>query len=260
MIRVGIGGWTFAPWRGRFFPKGLPQAQELAHASRTLTTIEINGTFYRTQKPESFRHWTEQTPDDFVFSVKAPRYATNRAVLAEAAPSIERFIGSGLTELGAKLGPILWQFPPTKKFDRDDMAAFLALLPRTLDGRPLRHAVEAKHASFATPDFVALMREAGVAIVFVEADKGTATADVTADFVYARLQRCREEEPDGYPALELNAWADRARSWAAGEDPPDLPRQTDPVPSGERDVFLYLISGAKERAPAAATALLERLR
>lgn len=261
MIRVGIGGWTYAPWRGRFFPEGLPQAQELSYASRALTSIEINGTFYRTQKPESFRKWADETPEGFVFSVKAPRYATNRAVLAEAEPSIARFVDSGLAELGPQLGPILWQMPATKRFDPDDLASFLALLPKTLGGSPLRHAIEARHATFASPDFVSLMRDAGVAIVYVETDKGAAPiADTTADFVYARLQRCRETEEDGYPPLELNAWADRARSLEAGESPPDLPRLTEPAANtGKRDVFLYMISGAKERAPAAAMALIKRL-
>ena len=153
MIRVGIGGWVFAPWRGVFYPKGLPQARELEHASRKLTTIEINGTFYRTQKPDSFRKWADETPDDFVFSLKGPQFATNRRVLAEAGPSIERFFGSGVLELKSKLGPVLWQMAPTKKFDPEDFAAFLALLPQQLDGKAIRHAVEVRHESFLVPGF-----------------------------------------------------------------------------------------------------------
>ena len=171
MIRVGIGGWVFEPWRGEFYPKGLPQAQELSYASRKLTSIEINGTFYRTQKPESFRKWAQETPDDFVFSLKGPQFATNRRVLAEAGESIERFFASGVLELKDKLGPILWQMAPTKKFDPDDFAGFLALLPKELAGRSIRHVVEVRHESFVTPAFVELARKFSVAIVLVESDK-----------------------------------------------------------------------------------------
>src|SRR5205823_10068117 len=168
MIRVGIGGWVFEPWRGVFYPKGLPQARELAHASRQLTSIEINGTFYGTQKPDSFLRWAEETPDDFVFSLKGPRYATHRRVLAEAGPSIERFFASGVLGLKSKLGPVLWQLPPTKAFDAGDFAAFLALLPKHLDGRAIRHAVEVRHDSFLDTAFVALLREHAVAAVLVD--------------------------------------------------------------------------------------------
>ena len=171
MIRVGIGGWVFEPWRGEFYPKGLPQAQELSYASRKLTSIEINGTFYRTQKPDSFRKWAQETPDDFVFSLKGPQFATNRRVLAEAGELIERFFASGVLELKSKLGPILWQMAPTKKFDPDDFAGFLALLPKELAGTPIRHVVEVRHESFVTPAFVALARKFSVAIVLVESDK-----------------------------------------------------------------------------------------
>ena len=162
MIRVGIGGWVFEPWRGEFYPKGLPHARELEYASRKLTSIEINSTFYRTQKPDSFRKWAAETPDDFVFSLKGPQFATNRRVLAEAGPSIERFFASGLLELKSKLGPVLWQMAPTKKFDPADFAGFLALLPRTVDGRPMRHAVEVRHESFLVPAFIELLRKFSV--------------------------------------------------------------------------------------------------
>jgi uncharacterized protein YecE (DUF72 family) len=260
MIRVGIGGWTYAPWRGAFYPPGLPQARELEYASRHLTSIEINGTFYRTQTRASFRKWAKETPDDFVFSLKGPRYATNRRVLAEAGESVERFLASGVTELGAKLGPLLWQFAPTKKFDEQDFAAFLALLPKTAEGLPLRHAVEVRHASFCTAAFVALARRFGVAVVFADSDTYPAIADVTGPFVYARLQRTREDEASGYAPAELDRWAERARAWAAGGAPPDLPRVGEEAKaSGPRPVFAYMISGAKVRAPAAAMALLERL-
>ncbi len=240
MIRAGIGGWTYKPWRGAFFPPGLAHAQELAFASRTLTTIEINGTFYRTQKPDVFRKWAEETPDGFVFSVKAPRYAVNKRMLAEAGPSIERFVESGLEQLGGKLGPVLWQFAPTKKFDAADFAAFLALLPR---GAGLRHALEVRHASFKTPAFIDLAAKAGAAVVVADSENYPLIEERTADFVYARLMRSRAEVKSGYPADELVAWRERAQRW--GE-------------SG-RDVFVYFIDGAKERAPFAAAAFLSGL-
>jgi uncharacterized protein YecE (DUF72 family) len=263
MIRVGIGGWTFAPWRGPFYPKGLPHAQELAHASRHVTSIEINGTFYRTQTPQSFRKWAEDTPDGFVFSVKGPGAVSNRKDLAESGPSIARFFESGPTGMGDKLGPILWQLAPTKKFAKDEIAGFLELLPRTYDGRTIRHALEVRHDSFKTPEFIAVMRRANVPVVYAHSDKYTEIADITGDFVYARLQRSSEAHETGYSAGELDAWAKRAKAWAGGGDPDDLPRfRENPKASGskQRDCFLYFIAGAKERNPAAAMALIERLR
>lgn len=260
MIRVGIGGWVYAPWRGTFYPKGLPQSRELEHASRQLTSIEINGTFYSNQKPASFRRWAAETPDDFVFSLKGPRYATHRRVLAEAGSSVERFFSSGVLELKHKLGPVLWQLPPTKTFNADDFAAFLELLPRTLDGMPIRHAVEVRHASFVTPDFIALLRKHAVAPVLVDSDKHPLIADVTGDFVYARLQRASETLKTGYPPAALDTWARRAQAWAKGGAPDDLATLADAARTkDQRDVFLYMISGAKVRAPAAAMALIERL-
>lgn len=259
-IYAGIGGWTFAPWRGPFYPKGLQQARELEHASRQVTAIEINGTFYRTQTPASFRKWAEETPDGFVFAVKGHRFVTNRKVLAEAGASVETFLGSGVTELGPKLGPINWQLAPTKRFDPADIEAFLALLPREKGGIRLRHALEVRHESFVTPDFVALARKYGVAIVFADSDDYPGIADPTADFVYARLQRCRESEPAGYTPQELDAWAKRARAWAAGGAPDDLPTlASGPKAAVRRDVFAFFIAGDKVRAPAAAKALIERL-
>ncbi|MPZ56095.1 MAG: DUF72 domain-containing protein [Rhizobiales bacterium] len=239
MIRIGIGGWTYPPWRGVFYPPGLTQARELEHASRQLTSIEINGTFYGSQKPESFRRWVAETPDDFVFSVKGPRFTTHRRVLAEAGESVERFFAGGVRELGKKLGPVLWQFAPTKKFDPEDFAAFLALLPKDV-----RHAVEVRHDSFVTPDFVATARKAGVAIAFVESDKHPPIDEATADFTYARLEKTKADIETGYTEPELRAWAKRAREWET---------------KGKRDVFIYMISGAKERAPAAAVALIGEL-
>src|ERR1700729_172515 len=260
-IRVGIGGWTYEPGRGgAFYPKGHAQARELHYASRAVTTIEINGTFYSTQKPSSFRKWADETPDDFVFSVKAHRLATNRRVLAEAGPSIERFLTSGLSEMGPKLGPILWQFANHKKFEPEDFEAFLALLPKTLDGRKLRHAVEARHESFVVPQFTALARKYGAGTVYAHHETYPEMADVTADFVYGRLQQAAAKVATGYTTAALKTWAGRARDWAQGKAPKDLPSAGKPGKPAKTDVFLYFISAAKERNPAAAQALLAQLR
>jgi uncharacterized protein YecE (DUF72 family) len=261
MIRVGIGGWVYEPWRGVFYPKGLPHARELAHASRSVTSIEINGTFYGTQKPASFRRWADETPDDFVFALKGPRYATHRRVLAEAAESIERFFASGLLELKAKLGPVLWQFQPTKTFDAEDFASFLTLLPHKLEGLTVRHVVEVQHKSFLVPEFVQLLRKHSVAVAIVDSDKHPLIADVTTDFIYARLQRTSEKAKTGYAPGALATWAKRARAWANGGAPDDLPTIAAAKRSkAKRDVFIYMIAGAKVRAPAAAMALIERLK
>ena len=259
-IRVGVGGWTFEPWDESFYPPKLPKARQLQHASRCLTTIEINGTYYRTQSPATFAKWADETPDDFVFAVKALRFTTNRRVLAEAGESVGKFLGSGLTALGPKLGPILWQFAPTKQFDRDDFAAFLDLLPPERDGMRLRHTVEVRHDSFRSPAFVDLCRGHGAAIVFAHSQDYPGIPDPTADFVYARLQQCLESEATGYCPSDLDRWAEVAKGWARGEAPAGLDYvAAPPPPSAPRDVFCYFISGAKVRAPAAAQALLERL-
>jgi uncharacterized protein YecE (DUF72 family) len=261
MIRVGIGGWVFAPWRGEFYPKGLPQARELAHASRQLNTIEINATFYRTQKPDSFRKWAADTPDGFVFSVKGPQFATHRRVLAEAGASIERFFNSGVLELKGKLGPILWQLHQHKKFEPEDFAAFLALLPRRLDGKPVRHVVEVRHQSFADRAFIDLLHKFSVAAAVVDSEKHPLIADVTADFVYARLERSSAKVKTGYPLEALATWSRRVQAWAAGGSPDDVPTIAGSARARiERDVFVYMISGAKVRNPAAAMALIERLK
>jgi uncharacterized protein YecE (DUF72 family) len=261
MIRVGIGGWVFKPWRGKFYPRGLPQARELEYASRALTTIEINSTFYRTQSRESFRKWASETPDDFVFSLKAPRAATHRRVLGEARGSIERFFASGLLELGRKLGPILWQFHPGKKFEADDFAAFLDLLPRRVEGHAMRHVIEARHASFLDIACMDLARKHSVALALVDSEKHAPIADVTGEFVYARLQRTSERVETGYRRLQLEIWAQRAQAWANGGVPDDLPAIAGTAPTKKkRDVFIYMIAGAKVRAPAAAMALIELLR
>ena len=260
MIRTGIGGWTFEPWRGTFFPKGLPHARELEFASRELTTIEINGTFYRTQKPETFRKWRDDTPDDFVFAVKAPAYATNRSVLAEAGSSIDRFFTSGVFELKQKLGPILWQFMPTKKFNPDDFEAFLSLLPHEGGGLKVRNAVEVRNATFQTPEFIALARKYDAAIVFADSAKHPTIADVTSDFVYARLQRAAADVPTGYTPAALKKWHAAAKVWEAGGTPDEFPLIGKAPAKKKRDVFVYMINGAKERAPAAAKALLDLIR
>ena len=244
-IRIGVGGWTFEPWRGSFYPEGLSQKRELEYMSRQLSSIEINGTYYGSQKPASFRKWYDETPDDFVFAVKGPRFATNRRVLAEAGESIERFFASGVTELKHKLGPVNWQFMASKKFDPDDFAAFLALLPARLDGRPIRHAVEVRHASFRTPDFVALARAREVAVIVAGDSEHPQIADATAPFVYVRIMGTQPEPAAGYDAAALDRWADRARAWAAGGNPDGLETVAAPAEGTPRDVFLYVISGAK---------------
>ncbi len=259
-IRVGIGGWTFEPWRGgTFYPEKWPQKRELEYASRAVTAIEINGTYYSTFKPASFAGWAKVAPDDFMFTVKASRFCTNRKVLAEAGESIARFVGQGIVELGDKLGPVMWQFMATKKFDVDDFAAFVKLLPAKQDGVALRHAIQVRHESFAVPEFVDLCRNAGVAVVFAESPTYPAIADVTADFVYARLETAVAEHPAGYSSADLDRWADAARTWAAGGVPPGLPQVGALPPKHPRDTFVFMISGAKERNPAAAKALIERL-
>jgi uncharacterized protein YecE (DUF72 family) len=260
-IRIGIGGWTYERWRGTFFPDGLAQKRELECASRKLTTIEINGTYYGSQKPESFAKWREETPDDFVFAVKGPRFATNRRQLAEAGDSIERFFKSGVTELKDKLGPINWQFMGTKKFDPEDFEAFLKLLPKSVNGVAIRHAVEVRHESFRSPAFIALARKYGVANI-VDADGDyPQIADVTAPFVYVRIMGTNEKEKIGYSDKALDLWTKRAQQWAAGGAPEGLKTVGEHASEeAGRDVFLYVISGFKERNPAAAMALMGRLK
>jgi uncharacterized protein YecE (DUF72 family) len=260
IIRVGIGGWTFEPWRNNFFPKGLAHSRELEYASRHLSAIEVNGTYYGTLKPASFQRWAEETPDDFVLSLKATRYATNRRVLAEAGESITRFVDSGITELGHKLGPIVWQFMPGKVFEPEDFEAFLAMLPQRVGSQALRHVIDVRNESFMTPEFLSLARRYKVATVFTDAEKFPSFADITGDFVYARLMASEPQIPTGYADAALDAWAERAKAWASGSAPEDLPSLEEPHQTGAvRDVFIFFINGAKERAPAAAMALLKRL-
>ena len=259
-IRVGIGGWTYEPWRGSFYPDKWPQKRELDYAAGHVTAIEVNGTYYGSQKPATFASWAKAVPDGFVFSLKASRYCTNRKILAEAGESISRFTGQGIVELGDKLGPILWQFMATKKFEADDFAAFLKLLPAQQDGLPLRHAVQVRHDSFAVPAFTAMCRDAGVAIVFADSADYPAIADVTGGFVYARLENAEERFVAGYAPHALDDWAMAATTWAAGNTPDGLPyvedREAAPTP---RDTFVFFINGAKVRAPHGAMALIDRL-
>ena len=261
-IRIGIGGWTFAPWRGTFYPKGLPHAKELAYASERLTSIEVNGTFYRTQSPQTYRKWAAEVPDGFVFSLKGSRFVTNRRVLKEAGDSIKRFLDSGVTELGNKLGPLLWQFAPFKKFDEADFGGFLELLPDKFNGHHLRHVVEVRHDSFLTPDFIALLRKFSMPAVFTDHKTYPSIADLTGDFVYARLQQGKDTVPTAYPPKELDAWTGRLTQWAQGGEPKDLPHVGPAAKSKgkPRDVYAYVIHEGKVRAPAAAMALIERLK
>jgi len=241
-IRVGIGGWTFEPWRGTFYPQGLRQKDELAYVGEHLTATEINATYYGTQKPASFANWAKAVPDGFQFAVKASRYCTNRRVLAEAGESIAKFVGQGIAELGDRLGPVLWQFMPTKKFDAEDFGAFLKLLPKSVEGVALRHALEVRHESFDDPAFLAVARDAGAAVVFADHDEYPAIRGHDVGFSYSRLMRTREEEPTGYSAGEIAAWAQAAREQAKAGD-----------------VYAFFISGAKVRAPAAAQAMMVAL-
>lgn len=262
-IHVGVGGWTYEPWRGAFYPAGLPKAKELAYLAERMTAIEVNGTYYSAQTVETFRKWAGEAPDGFGFTLKAPRFATNRRVLAEAGGSIARFFESGPTEMGDKLGPILWQLPATKRFDRDDVAAFLKRLPVAFSGCRLRHAIEAGHESFADPAFLALLREAEASVtqVVLDAPDHPMIADASADFVYLRIQRSRADIASGFAEADLDLWARRLRAYAAGIDPGDMPILAgDAADRTERDVYAFFIAGAKERNPAAAMALIERLR
>ena len=258
-IRVGIGGWDYDPWRETFYPAGLPKARQLEYAAERLTAIEINATYYKLQKPELFERWAKAVPDGFRFALKASRYCTTKKVLAEGEEGVLKFCGQGIVELGDKLGPILWQFMATKKFDPDDFGAFLKLLPEKQNGVRLHHAVEVRHESFRDPAFIAMARAAGVAIVYGDSDEFPCIADVSGDFVYARLMRARSEVETGYEAAEIARWAEVAKGWARGESPEGLPYNAEPAPVKPRETYVFFISGAKERNPAAAQALIGRL-
>ena len=266
-IRVGVGGWTYAPWRDNFYPKGLVQRRELEYASRNVSSIEVNGTWYGAQKPATYARWRDETPDGFVFSAKAPQRITMSRTLANTGAQIDAFLGD-IATLGDRLGPIVWQFERAadRGLDREDFAAFLALLPERVEGRRIRHVLDVRVAGFIGTDYLALARRHRMATVFTDSTEHPSFADLTTDFVYARLMRTRSEIATGYADRDLKRWADRARLWASGGEPSDLPRvdvaRVDPsiAPrTASRDVFVYFISGAKERNPSAAMALLRKL-
>ncbi len=242
-IRIGIGGWTYEPWRGLFYPDKLPHRRELEFAASAFGAIEINATFYGRQSPKSWEAWGKAVPDGFQFAIKGSRYCVTRTRLADAGEGVATFLAQGMSALGDRLGPILWMFAARRKFDREDIAAFLDLLPRQLHGRPLRHVIEPRHESFADPAFFDLCRDHNAAIVFGDDDEFPCIEADTADFDYARLQRMREEVSSGYDGASLDSFAERARAWSAAG----------------RDSYIFMINGAKRRAPAAALALQERL-
>ena len=256
-VRTGIGGWTFRPWRGVFYPAGTRQGDELAFASRQVTAIEINGTYYSRQKPESFAKWAAETPDDFVFTLKGSRFVTNRRVLGSASEALDHFFGQGMEALHGKLGPILWQLMATKRFDPDDIARFVELLPSRVGDVALRHCLEPRHQSFADPRFVEICRDHGIAICLSDNEAWPLIADLTADFAYARLMRGDDSLPTCYPPPELDAWARRLAAYAAGQTPADLATLLPPTSAPPREVFAFLIHGGKVRAPQGARRLLE---
>lgn len=255
-VRVGIGGWTYAPWRDSFYPAGLPHDQELAHASRRFGALEINASFYGQPAPASVARWREATPADFVFSVKAPRAISYRRALAETGDAVQRFVALMQAGLSHKLGPIVWQLPPTRRFDPADLDAFLGALPAQAGGQRVRHALDVRHDSFRTPAYLALARRHRVATVFTDADDRPSFADVTGDFVYLRLMRTDPALPAGCTPQALAQVAACAAAWRDGREPDGVPRiEPPPAPVAPRDVFVYFIAGAKERAPAAALAV-----
>jgi uncharacterized protein YecE (DUF72 family) len=242
-IRVGIGGWTYPPWRGVFYPEKLPQSKELEYASSALTAIEINATFYGRQKPKSWESWERVAPEGFRFAVKGSRFCVMKSKLAEAGEGLSGFFAQGFTALGPKLGPILWQFASRRKFDGDDIAAFIDLLPEKVDGVMIRHAIEPRHVTFNDEKFFELCRARNIAVVLDDSDEYPCIAADTADFTYSRLQRMNAEVETGYEDAALDQFADRAHK----------------TRNGGRDAYIFLINGAKVRAPAAALALQKRL-
>lgn len=242
-LHAGIGGWTFEPWRGSFYPPGLPHSRELAHASRQVTAIEINGTFYSSFKPAHFAKWRDETPEGFVFALKGHRFVTHRRRLSTAAEGVQRFVGSGIAELGDKLGPIVWQLMPTTAFDAGELDGFLALLPREAGGRPLRHVIDARHPSFATEAYLELLDRHGCTTVYTDAPQYPGIPHATSDLAYLRLMRSEAECETGYPLPALERWAAGARQW---------------LELGPRkEAFVFFINGAKEKAPMAARAFLK---
>jgi uncharacterized protein YecE (DUF72 family) len=260
-IRIGVGGWVFEPWRGTFYPPGLKRDDELGFMARRLTAIEINSTYYGSQKPETFARWREATPEGFRFTVKGNRFCTNRRELAGADEAVGKFFGQGVTELGDRLGPVLWQFAPTKRFDPEDFGAFLALLPKMADGLKLRHVVEVRDDSFRTPAFIELLRRFGVGVVHAVHADYPGIWDVSGEVVYLRLQTGSDDVPTAYPAQVLDGWAERLKTWAEGAAPKglELIAPDEPAGSGPRDVYAFVTHEGKIRAPAAAQALIARI-
>lgn len=257
-IRVGVGGWTYAPWRDNFYPAGLVQRRELEYASRRLSAIEINGTYYSAQKPDTYARWRDETPPGFTFTAKAPMRIVQAKVLANTLGQAEAFVG-GLATLGDRLGAIAWQFE--RRLDRDDFATFVDGLPVEANGVRLRHALEVRDAAAVDAALVELARKKNAALVFTDSTEWPSFADVTADFVYARLMRARSAEKTGYTTAELKTWAKRARTWASGGEPDDLPKLAGAAPTSKhRDVFVFFINADKERNPAAAMKLIDVLR
>jgi uncharacterized protein YecE (DUF72 family) len=244
-IHVGVGGWTFEPWRDNFYPAGLPHSRELYYASRQLTAIEVNGTFYSTFKPATFAKWRDETPEGFVFSLKAHRFTTHRRQLASAGEGIARFIGSGIAELGDKLGPIVWQLMPTTRFDAGDLAAFLQLLPREVAGRPLRHVLDVRHASFATEPYLDLLAAHGCTTVYTDDTRFPSIPHARSPLAYLRLMRSEAQCATGYAPQAIAPWVQGAREWTALD--------------ARNEAFVFFINGAKERAPAAALEFLRQL-
>ena len=281
-IRIGISGWTYAGWRGKFYPKGLPQKRELEYAAKQFSSVEINGTFYRMQKPDAFGAWVQQVPDDFVFAVKGPRFITHMKQLNDVEVPLANFFASGMLRLGPKLGPILWQFSPRFRFDQTRLGAFFALLPRDTraaarlgrkhdhrlkapawlkaEERPLRHAIEIRHDSFRSRAFVDLLRKHDVALVCADTVEWPLLMDVTSDFVYCRLHGSEELYSSGYDKEALDAWAARVVAWAEGDEPADAARIGGKARKRRRDVFVYFDNDAKVRAPLDAKGLIERVR
>jgi uncharacterized protein YecE (DUF72 family) len=284
-IRIGISGWTYPPWRGVFYPVGLPHGRELEYASRQVNSIEINGTFYGLQRPSSFRTWREATPKDFVFSVKGSRYLTHLTRLKDPKTPLANFFASGILELGEKLGPLLWQLPPNFHYDRQRLETFFQLLPRdsaaaeklahchdsklrvraalkAIAKLPIRHALEVRHASFETAEFVALMREYDIAVVVADtAGKWPLIEDVTADFIYIRLHGAEELYASGYTESALDEWARKIHRWSEGGSPQGARLLTPPLPKrmAGRDVYVYFDNDVKTHAPFDAMSLGRRL-
>jgi uncharacterized protein YecE (DUF72 family) len=245
-IRAGVGGWTYEPWRDNFYPKGLPHKDELKYASRQLTAIEVNGTFYSRFKPESFAKWRDETPEGFVFALKAHRFTTHRRELAGGAEGVRNFIEGGIAELGAKLGPILWQLMPSTQFERGNIESFLKLLPREVKGLPLRHVIDARHASFASEAYLDLLAEYDCTTVYTDAPQFPSVPHARCELAYLRLMRSDAALATGYPPAELQRWAQGAKEWVAQ--------------SAKHQAFVFFINGAKERAPAAAVEFLKQVR